>query len=81
MKLLNSLFLLLIRWLVLYFSSVNCEIRSRLVFIRKVNVFQNANPRSYYRAILSAVILIGALLLVPIKVECTLLQDHCKFKI
>ena len=41
MKLLNSLFLLLIRWLVLYFSSVNCEIRSRLVFIRKVNVFQN----------------------------------------
>ena len=46
MKLLNSLFLLLIHWLVLYFSSVNCEIRSRLVFIRKVNVFQNANPRS-----------------------------------
>ena len=37
MKLLNS-------WLV--HSSVNCEIRSRLVFIRKVNVFQNANPRS-----------------------------------
>ena len=47
MKLLNSLiFLLLIPWLVLYFSSVNCEIRSRLVFIRKVNVFQNANSRS-----------------------------------
>ena len=54
MKLLNSLFLLLIHWLVLYFSSVNCEIRSRLVFIRKINVFQNANPctvvsfRSYF---------------------------------
>ena len=80
MKLLNSLFLLLIRWLVLYFSSVNCEIHSRLVFICKVNVFQNANPRSYYRAILSAVFLIRALLLVPIKVECTLLQDHYKFK-
>ena len=31
---------MLIHWLVLYFSSVNCEIRSRLVFIRKVNVFQ-----------------------------------------
>ena len=46
MKLLNSLILLLIRWLVIYFSSVNCEIRSRLVFVRKVNVFQNANPRS-----------------------------------
>ena len=46
MKLLNSLFLLLIHWLVLYFSSVNCKIRGRLVFIRKVNVFQNANPRS-----------------------------------
>ena len=47
MKLLNCLFLLLIHWLVLYFSSVNCEIRSRLVFIRiKVNVFQNDNPRS-----------------------------------
>ena len=76
MKLLISLFLLLIHWLVLYFSSVNCEIRSRLLFIRKVNVFQNANPRSF----LSAVILIRALLLVPIKVECTLLQDHCKFK-
>jgi hypothetical protein len=30
--------------------------------------------------ILSAVILIRALLLVPIKVECTLLQDNCKFK-
>ena len=54
MKLLNSLFLLLIHWLVLYFSSVNCEIRSRLLFIRKVNVFQNANPWSF----LSAVILI-----------------------
>ena len=38
-KLLNSLFSLLIHWLVLYFSSVNCEIRSRLSFIRKVNVF------------------------------------------
>ena len=46
MKLLNSYCLLLIRWLVIYFSSVNCEIRSRLVFVRKVNVFQNANPRS-----------------------------------
>ena len=43
MKLLNSLFLLLIHWLILYFISVNCEIRSRLLFIRKVNVFQNAN--------------------------------------
>ena len=39
MKLLNSLFLLLIHWLVLYFSSVNCEIRIRLLFIRKVNVY------------------------------------------
>ena len=37
MKLLNSLFLLLIHWLVLYFSFVNCGIRSRLLFIRKVN--------------------------------------------
>ena len=63
--------------LVLYFSSVNCEIRSRLIFIRVINVFQNANPRSF----LSAVILVRALLLVPIKVECNLLQDHCKFKI
>ena len=50
-KLLNSLFLLLIHWLVLYFSFVNCEIRSRLVFI---NLYVNlgkfipkyANPPS-----------------------------------
>ena len=72
MKLLNSLFLL---WLVLYFSFVNCEIRSWLVFIRK-SLFQNANPQSY-RAILT---LIGALVLVSIKVECTLLQDFRESK-
>ena len=41
----GGVILLLIHWLVLYFSSVNCEIRSRLVFIRNINVFQNANPR------------------------------------
>ena len=47
MKLLNKLILIAYSLVVLYFSSVNCEIRSRLLFIRKVNVFQNANPRLY----------------------------------
>ena len=65
---------------VLYFSSVNCEIRSRLVFIRKVNVFQNANPGLYniehsFRSYFDSCSIIST-----IKVECTLLQDHCKFK-
>ena len=73
-KLLSSLFLLLIPWLVLY--SVNCEICYRLVFIY-VNLTRGRN-----RAILSAVILISALVLVPIKVECTWLhafRDDGKF--
>ena len=74
-KLLSSLFLLLIPWLVLY--SVNCEICSRLVFKMYSMLTRGRN-----RAILSAVILIGALVLVPIKVECTLLhafRDDGKF--
>ena len=67
MKLLNSLFLL---WLVLYFSFVNA-----VGWYLYVNL-QNANPQSY-RAILT---LIGALVLVSIKVECTLLQDFRESK-
>ena len=68
----------------IYFSSVNCEICSRLVFIR-VNLNVSSSKmltRGRNRAILSTVILIGALVLVPIKVECTLLQafrDDGKF--
>ena len=68
-KLLNSLFLLLIHWLVLY--SANCEIYSRLVFIRKSKCI---SFRSYFDWC--------AIVLVPIKVECTLLQafrDDGKF--
>ena len=75
-KLLNSLFLLLIPCLVLY--SVNCEICSRLVFIRKSKML----TRGRNRAILSAVVLSGALVLVPIEVDCILLQafrDDGKF--
>ena len=67
------LILLLIHLLVLYFTSVNCEICSRLVFIRTSKCIPKCS-RGRNRVILSAVILIGALVLVPIKVECTLLQ-------